>query len=104
MFQDEIHLTAEGDKHLANAISRELIQDGTFLARHNSGVTDGKNSNVNLKYDLIQNARDKVRCNPPWLDRFINNRIEKLYSETFIEKDIPRYFVRQRITWSYHRI
>lgn len=78
LFYDEMHMTPQGNWRLANVICEKLLQDSFFVDRYRFGTKDARRSNVNVDFDLIEQVRDALLRNSPFLDRFIDSRIAEL--------------------------
>ena len=78
LFYDEIHLTSKGSVLLAELIGRKLLQDEKFKIRYNSPNGKTGRSNVKLSDTAMRQIRQTLKKNRPYLDRFIDEKIDSL--------------------------
>lgn len=81
LFYDEIHLTSKGSVLLAELIGSKLLEDEEFKIRYNSPNGKAGRNNIKIDETVARQIRQTLKKNRPYLDRFINEKIERLTAE-----------------------
>src|SRR3989338_7922456 len=85
LFLDEIHLSSEGNRLLANAIAQRLTADPAFQTRYKGE----KKSNVDLAPEKVKSVMEKAGINSFAITRFIIKTIDALRGVKTQRADIP---------------
>jgi len=94
LFYDEIHLTAKGGRLLAESIGNKLIQNEAFKKRYELANDKAGISNVEFHDSTVQQIRDTIKKNKPYIDWFINSKVNELRNQatriTVDSSEVPR--------------
>lgn len=82
LFTDELHMTAKGNRIFAESLCEKLIADPAFQAREQGHEYTEQKSNVNFNSNLVQDAKEILQSNSPFLERTIKEKIRMLENKS----------------------